>query len=364
MIFHYLYLTLFCVIAATFFDEKVVARGQQIRFWQTLLFIFLVQITVLYVFRDIRTDTFRYVTRLHTYAEQDLVFTLFNGGKEFGFTLLTWCFAHLGLGDRTYLFVVFWLGLLPFVQALKRLYGQGWGYMLLVYAMFPFFISYFASGLRQAVSMAIGYWVVVNYFAHRRVIFATVGLLIASLFHVSSLVILPILLGMHAFEKTLSLSRVLMIWVGVVCISMLGLNEQLLGFMSGFFDEGSRYQYYIDQDKISQIQAQMNYRTGFRWDFTLFSIIPVLYVLYFERRAGIDLWLLKFYLLLNCAFQLMSFTPSNDRFAALSWFYIPTLLVHSQFYSRMWASSKAAYYVLLASGLGLLVLFNNRYFAA
>jgi hypothetical protein len=218
--------------------------------------------------------------------------------------------------------------------------------------------------MRQAVAMSIAFMAIIHYGHHKALLRALLVIGIAALFHMSVLVLLPALFALHFFERFLTVPKILIVWVVVVFISASGVNESALGFLSSFFDDSSRYQYYLDSDKVAEVRDLMGYKTGFRVDFTLFSIIPILFVLYFEKREGIDLWLVKFYLIVNCAFQLLSFTASNDRFAALSWFYIPAILIHSQFFNNPMRSSKLGYYMLAFSGVALLALFNKRYFAA
>ena len=364
MFFHLAYLTFCTIVAATFFDEKITSRGQQRRFFQMIVVCFLVQVAIMYIFRDIRGDTHRYMRGYERMIDQDFAIAVIESGKELGFTLLSWLSANAGLGFRSYLTWIYLLGIVPFIAGLKKLYGDGWGYMFIVYVTFPFFLSYYGSGMRQAVAMSFAFYAIVQYGQSKLLLRTLAIIFFAALFHMSVLVLLPALFAMHFFERWLTLPRILAIWVLVVFISASGLNESSLGFLSSFFDDSSRYQYYLDQDKVAEVRELMNYQTGFRLDFTLFSIVPVLFVLYFEKRTGIDLWIVKFYLIVNCAFQLLSFTASNDRFAALSWFYIPAILVHSQFYQYPMRSSKLAYYMLAFSGVALLALFNKRYFVA
>jgi hypothetical protein len=362
MLFHLCFLAFCTLVAVTFFDEKITSRSQQKPFFQIILCCFMAQVAVMYIFRDIHGDTFRYLRAYDLLIGQDVAIAVLQSSKELGFTLLSWLSANSGLGHRSYLTWIYVLGMVPFIAGLRRFYGDGWGYMVIIYVTFPFFLSYFASGVRQAIAMSIAFYAIIQY-GHKQLLIRTlVGILFAALFHLSVLVLLPALLSLHFFKNWLTLPRILVIWVFVVLVSASGLNENVLGFLSGFFDESSRYQYYLDSDKVAVVKELMGYQTGFRIDFTLFSIIPVLFILYFERRTGIDLWLLKFYLIVNCAFQLLSFTASNDRFAALSWFYLPTILVHSQFYNYPMRSSKLAYYMLAFAGLALLALFNHRYF--
>ncbi|WP_100658720.1 EpsG family protein [Alteromonas flava] len=362
MLFHLGYLTFCTIVAATFFDEQVTSRAQQRRFFQILLFCCVIQVALMYILRDIHGDTFRYLRSYDRMVGQDFAVALIESGKEVGFTVLSWFSANAGVSHRWYLASIFVIGILPFIAGLKRLYGDGWGYMFIVYVSYPFFLSYFASGMRQAVAMSIAFLAIVNYAHHFKLIRTLIIIGIASLFHMSVLVLLPALFALHFAERFLTLPKILFVWVVVVFISAAGINESALGFLSSFFDDSSRYQYYLDSDKVAEVRDLMGYQTGFRLDFTLFSIVPVLFVLYFERRQGIDLWLVKFYLIVNCAFQLLSFTASNDRFAALSWFYIPAILVHSQFFKTPMRSSKLGYYLLAFSGLALLALFNKRYF--
>lgn len=100
---------------------------------------------------------------------------------------------------------------------------------------------------------------------------------------------------------------------------------------------------------------QTVYKVGFRWDFLLYSALPValgyyyLYVLKF--RSVFYHWIYNAYLIANAFWVLVIRAEFTDRFAYLSWFMFPILLMYplltQQLYRDVYKQKQMIVYVLM-----------------
>jgi hypothetical protein len=81
-------------------------------------------------------------------------------------------------------------------------------------------------------------------------------------------------------------------------------------------------------------------RAGFRWDFLLYSAIPVLVGWFFIFRKGYAdkfyLWLFNIYLVANAFWILVVRANFSNRFAQISWFIMPLVLIYPFFMKKFW----------------------------
>lgn len=103
---------------------------------------------------------------------------------------------------------------------------------------------------------------------------------------------------------------------------------------SGFFDD-PRLSHYGVRDLNSG-----GYYTGFRADFLLYSSLPIITGWYFFIRRGYRdktyLWLFNIYVTSNAFWILMMYASFSNRFAQLSWFIMPIVLMYPWFKVRVW----------------------------
>ncbi len=118
-------------------------------------------------------------------------------------------------------------------------------------------------------------------------------------------------------------------------------------------DEDERIENYIG---VSQSEV---YQVGFRWDFIIYSILPIIVGYYHISKALIRdekyIRLFNTYVLTN-AFWLIVITASfSDRFAYLSWFLYPYILL-LPFYNRLGLPAKtktATLYIVCIAGFNV-----------
>ncbi len=116
-------------------------------------------------------------------------------------------------------------------------------------------------------------------------------------------------------------------------------------FVSFSFD--TRTSYLLAETSLT------NYKIGFRLDFILYSCIPIIlgYYYIFYKRYNNKLYLLLYntYILTNCFWILIIRANFSDRFAYLSWFLYPIILIFPLLKRRIWddQNKKIALIVIL-----------------
>lgn len=92
--------------------------------------------------------------------------------------------------------------------------------------------------------------------------------------------------------------------------------------------------------------------TGFRWDFLLYSSVPVILTYYMVAKKGIQDKTFNFlattYILTNSFWVLVIRMAFTNRFAFLSWFMYPLVLAYALIRVHIWddQDKKAAYFLL------------------
>lgn len=72
------------------------------------------------------------------------------------------------------------------------------------------------------------------------------------------------------------------------------------------------------------------YQAGFRLNFLVYSVLPIMYGIKIKSQINDEFYnkILSFYIIMNAIWLLMISIPFTDRFAYLSWFLIPFILLY------------------------------------
>lgn len=100
---------------------------------------------------------------------------------------------------------------------------------------------------------------------------------------------------------------------------------------------------------------QTSYKVGFRWDFLFYSALPValgyFYLFVLRFRSVFYHWIYNAYLIANAFWVLVIRAEYTDRFAYLSWFMFPILLLYplltQQLYPDVYKQKQMIVYVLM-----------------
>lgn len=238
----------------------------------------------------------------------------------------------------------------------KRTYGIDWFLpFLMICAVFSFF-SYGVNGVRNGMAasmviLALSYrdklWVAIL------LCFLAVGV------HKSMyLLIASALLAWKITNPKLYIAG----WLLCVMAAAAGGGSISTAIASsGFFDDPRLAGYGIRGANSD------GFYTGFRADFLLYSALPIVTGWYFFIRKGyrdeIYLWLYNIYITSNAFWILMMYASFSNRFAQLSWFIMPIVLMYPWLKVQVWKdqSRRLANFILICYAYTFLSAFVFPY---
>lgn len=116
----------------------------------------------------------------------------------------------------------------------------------------------------------------------------------------------------------------LALWVACLALS-LAAGSTFVNLFGEFFS--------FADERVTQYSSGQSllYKTGFRWDFVVFSLLPIALAHYYKRKGYHDPFyeqMLSMYIIANAFWLLLIRMPFSDRLASLSWFLIPVLIMY------------------------------------
>lgn len=193
-------------------------------------------------------------------------------------------------------------------------------YFLMIVSSFSF-VAYGTNVIRNGLALS---FVLLACTFYREKLKMIILFIIALFFHMS--VALPIMCFFVSFY--FKRTRVyIYIWLLTLLVSFFLGNHFFDGLhLDGIM--GSRMNGYLDMELYKEVYKRM----GFRIDFVLYSFIPIVFASYFILKKKFEskyyILIVNTYLLSNAAWLLVIRIPFSDRFAALSWFFIPQILLY------------------------------------
>jgi hypothetical protein len=137
-------------------------------------------------------------------------------------------------------------------------------------------------------------------------------------------------------------------WIFSIVLSMV-VGDAVSNFFAGLgFDD--RMTEYLANDKSTMSQFS---NTGFRWDFLLYSAMPIWLGYYITVTRGIKdkvySLLINTYILCNAFWVMVINASFSNRFAYLSWFMYPIVLAYPLLKVKIWRDQdRKTAYILLA----------------
>jgi hypothetical protein len=247
--------------------------------------------------------------------------TLITEGHDILFGILLYAIRRI-TADAHVLFAItstLYIGI--YVWACKRL-TNGIATLSLFALCFggPFFIGYLNNTLRAGLALAL-VLLAYSYFRENRIKALIIALLAVNIHYSTLLPIIAFAIS-HYYTKPK-----FFIWIWVLCVFVsLAAGSYFMELFSGMVSD-ERMSGYLEQDES---QALMRYKVGFRWDFVVYSLIPLVAGWYYivKQRFNDHFYktIYSAYILANSFWILVIRAPFSDRFAYLSWFMMPILL--------------------------------------
>ena len=117
-------------------------------------------------------------------------------------------------------------------------------------------------------------------------------------------------------------------WLGMIVISSVGGDAAANFLLSTGIIEDERLGGYLTNTEYSHQFSSL----GFRWDFLMYSAMPVAVGYYFIFKRNytdtIYIWLFNIYLTVNAFWILVINAQFSNRFAQISWFIMPIVLIY------------------------------------
>lgn len=149
-------------------------------------------------------------------------------------------------------------------------------------------------------------------------------------------------------------------WIASIAISLVAGHAVENFFASlGFDDRMSSYSSAQYNEDVSSTFSS----TGFRWDFLLYSLAPVVMIWYVTRRRNFNDSMYNViantYLLCNAFWIMVIRAAFSNRFAYLSWFLYPVVVFYPLFRMNIWKDQdrKTALVLFFYSGFTFFMFF-------
>jgi hypothetical protein len=302
-----------------------------------------------YYFGDTSSYALSYVAN-----SSDRVGVIWN--HEWAWTLLMSSCKASGLSVSGFLTIVEAGYVVVALWAVKRLMPDNTLLGMLFVISSLSYYSYGINGIRNGLACHI-IILGISFLADRKYMLCAVLFLTALGLHRSTM--LPIAASVAGAFFIKNPKYAIYIWIASIFVSLLAGGVVTSVFASLGFDD--RMNSYTDtSNSMSQFSS-----TGFRWDFLMYSAMPVFMVWYIcVKRQVSDTWydLIATVYCLSNAFWIMVIRSSfSNRFAYLSWFIYPVVIAYPLANLAVWDSQDNKIGVILLAYCGFTVFMQAVY---
>lgn len=314
--------------------EKAIARAGIVAYAALIVF----WLWAVLSFREPSGDPWRYMLGLNYIAKLSFIELLNYDRSAFGFSLLNWLTAGVSTNSALFFSIIYFFCVIPLYLAFRERDNKtDAAVLMMLYLLYPFYINYLASGFKQGIAFGFMLWglnCVLDRFDPKW-IKGLILLYIATLFHSSFWLVNIAFAGWYFIYRKRSL-----IWsvstLGVcVILAMAGAVEPIISIiLPHSIVDKLGFSLYFDKDFLSSSEyLSVGYISGFRLDFTVFTIFPLLVVLFFNWKIKSITYfqdMTSFFCIIASVYFLLVFIPFSDRIASFSWFLSP-VLIYTQF---------------------------------
>ena len=340
MYFHYIvfFMVLWCVIQCArgvVFDNQIVAIDQILGMLVAAVIIVLIGMrpgTFIY------GDTINYAVGFERMAS-NIENVHLHLGKEWLYDLITYYCAKYG-NLHIYFTVFAIMYVVPIWLALRRIFSEyNFVPFIVVISMFTFW-SYGVSGIRNGVGASL--FILAITYTDNIPMMVMIALLGAGVHNTIYLMIAGALIAWFWND-----SRVYIVaWFTCILISLV-FGNSIQAWMAGFADsvaDDNKLTAYLTYDEQQMKSDGLVVTTAFRWDFLAYSGIGVAIGSYFSIFRNFKdqyyQWIFNIYLICNSFWVLIIRAPYSNRFAQISWFILPIVLIYPFMRERFWVNQE------------------------
>ncbi len=277
-------------------------------------------------------DTVNYIANFRSLTETPMKW-VWEG--EWLFFDLMHCFARYS-NINTFFLVCAFLYVMPLWIAMHRMF-KTYSYIpfLIIISMFTFWM-YGVNGIRNGIGASL---IILAMTYVENIPVMAVLCYLATGFHSS--VYLMIVAGILAWFIKNSY-YFLAAWMAFVILSYF-VGDSIQAFLAGLGigGEDERFVRYLTLDVEEFARSELTVlRTGFRWDFLAYSsmAVGVGWYFIFKRKFQDEYyhWIYNTFLITNAFWVLIIRAAFSNRFAQISWFIMPIVLIYPYMKKRFW----------------------------
>lgn len=248
--------------------------------------------------------------------------------------LFYWAMAKASriMSVQNFFLIIEVLYIVPMLWACKRLFLRNSGIaMLFCFGAFSFF-TYGTNGVRNGMACSL-VLLAFSFLIGTKTEKTIAGILCFCAYNVHHSTALPILCMVIAYFYR-NTRMIMYFWLFSILLSLVA-GGAIESFFSGLgFDD--RLSGYINDDQYDDSFSSV----GFRWDFLLYSMMPIWlgwYVIFKRKIADRNYhMLLNTYILCNAFWVMLIRASFSNRFAYLSWFMYPLVLAYPLLTLPIW----------------------------
>ncbi|MDR2917484.1 MAG: EpsG family protein [Tannerella sp.] len=321
LLYGQIYIISFFAITLLLFSQALLKTKYNEKYYLThpvllsLLLLFLLALYFAYSPIELPSDKENYRIFFLFFLDDQVTFT------DIGWPLYVEFIREFTSNELLFFFITACIYISGYCVFIKKYIPPNYFFYFLVACCASFgFYSYGTNTIRSGI--ALSFLLTAFALKDKRILFF-IFVLIAAMFHKSMLI--PAAVFFSAFYIRHA-RFYLLIWILVFFISYVDIPG--VGFfIQETFDD-------VDSRIISYISGPVapDYKVGFRWDFVIYSVLHIIYGLYYMADKGFDdpfyRQIFNTYVGVNAVWLLMIRVPYTDRFAYLSWFLIPFILLY------------------------------------
>lgn len=306
-------------------DSPLPCTDKKRSIWLFLLATFL---TIWFGFRNynlhIYGDSYFYAHSYNIIDTSNISGADIDWSSEWLFSLIGITFKILDISTKHYFTFLAFLYIFSVMWA-SRLFCPGRPMLAFLFIISSFsFLPFGLNGLRNGIACHLCLLTIALYLDDKRI---TAGIIAFLILGIHRSVMLPIAAGIAAVTVIRNPKTALTIWLASIPVSLIAGNYFSDFIMSiGFDDRMTKY-------AGGSLRGMNHFSgTGFRWDFLVYSALPVAFYYYVSIWKGLrDGWynvIATIYMLSNAFWIIVIRAEFSNRFAYLSWFLMPVMLAY------------------------------------
>lgn len=312
-------LTFFCIFKYSYLSPDRIGKSLRLNYIPSIILIsFLILFIGLRPLSGTFIDMMNYNEAFNAVQSNSRGFEYNNDTDNFIFDNLLSYIANNYYEIIVFFFIIAFIYFICMFWALKLIFPNDLFYALVIYLGALSTFSYATNGIKAGAAASL--FLLVFAFYRKPILIVLFGIISLG-FHHS--MVLPIL-GFAFAYFIRNPKWFFMGWIFCLFLSFFHINA-ITEFLANFVDD--KGQSYLLGDEIG-----WGGKTGFRWDFVLYSLIPILIGIWaiYRHRVIDRLYqlLLCTYLAVNGIWMLCMYVPFNNRIAYLSWFMLPVVSIY------------------------------------